>query len=233
MSGTSSSTVRVWDAPVRIFHWLLALSFAGAWLTAESERWHLLHITLGYTAGGLVLFRLLWGGVGSRWARFTSFVRGPGAVWAYVSGLLRAQPVHFTGHNPAGGWAVLALLTGMAATVGLGWAIEFELLPSGLDEAHEAAASVVLGVVGVHVAGVLVGSWAHRENLVRAMFTGRKRGQPEEDIGSSRPWMAALLLALVLAGWAWQWHSAPPGAMAMGLVDLVSNQDDDHDDDDD
>jgi cytochrome b len=232
MSDTSSSFIRVWDAPVRVFHWLLALSFAGAWLTAESERWHLLHITLGYTAGGLVLFRGVWGGVGSRWARFTSFVRGPSAVRDYVSRLLRAQPAHFTGHNPAGGWAVLALLGGMAVTVGFGWATEFELLPSGLDDVHEAAASAVLGLVGIHLAGVLVGSWAHRENLVRAMFTGRKRGQPDEDIGSSRPVMAALLLALVLAGWAWQWHSAPAGSLTMGLSHRMSDQGDDNDDDD-
>lgn len=231
-SDASLQPVRVWDAPVRLFHWLLVLSFAGAWLTAESERLHLLHITLGYTAGGLVAFRLVWGLVGSRWARFGSFVRGPGAVQAYLKAMAARQPQHFTGHNPAGGWAVLGLLALMAATVGLGWATEMELLPARLDEVHEAAATALLGLVGVHLAGVLLGSLAHRENLVRAMVTGRKRGAPGEDIGSARAWMAVLLLALVLAGWAWQWQSAPAGAMASALGALSQGGGEGDDDDD-
>ena len=70
-------TVLVWDAPTRVGHWLIALSFAGAWLTAESERWRLVHVTLGYTLAALVVFRLVWGLVGTRHARFASFVRGP------------------------------------------------------------------------------------------------------------------------------------------------------------
>jgi len=221
--------VLVWDAPVRLFHWLLVLSFAGAWLTAESESLHLLHITLGYTAGGLVLFRLLWGFVGSRWARFSSFVRGPGAVLAYVKALAARQPPHHTGHNPAGGWAVLALLGLMAATVGLGWATEMELLPASLEEAHEAAATALLCVVGVHLLGVLLGSLAHRENLVRAMFSGRKRAAPGDAIASQR-WRVALgLLLLVLAGWAWQVWSAPPGAVAAAFQMGGLGEDDDAD----
>ena len=136
--------VRVWDAPVRLFHWLLVLSFAGAWLSAESERLHLIHITLGYTAGGLVVFRLLWGLVGSRWARFGSFVRSPAAALAYAKALAQRRAPHFTGHNPAGGWAVLGLLGLMAATVGLGWATEMELLPARWEEAHEAVATALL-----------------------------------------------------------------------------------------
>ena len=75
--GTAGRRVLVWDAPVRVFHWLMVLSFAGAYLTAESERWRLLHVTLGYTMAGLVVFRMLWGLVGTRHARFASFVRGP------------------------------------------------------------------------------------------------------------------------------------------------------------
>src|SRR4051812_17502581 len=79
----ANQQVLVWDLPVRAFHWLIALCFAGAWLTAESEQWQLLHVTLGYTMAILVVFRLVWGMVGSRYARFSSFVRGPAAVARY------------------------------------------------------------------------------------------------------------------------------------------------------
>src|SRR6516162_5168079 len=81
--------VLVWDAPVRVFHWLMVFSFAGAYLTAESERWRLVHVTLGYTMVGLVAFRIVWGLVGTRYARFSNFVRGPAAIANYVRGLVR------------------------------------------------------------------------------------------------------------------------------------------------
>ena len=97
--------ILVWDAPVRVFHWLMVLSFAGAYLTAESERWRLLHVTLGYTMAGLVVFRIVWGLLGSRYAKFSSFVRGPAAVARYVRSLFNGQPEHHVGHNPAGAHA--------------------------------------------------------------------------------------------------------------------------------
>ena len=112
----------VWDAPVRVFHWLLAACFAVAWLSAESERWQLLHITAGYTMAGLVVFRILWGLVGTRHARFSDFVRGPRAVAAYLKSLLRGRPEHHAGHNPAGALAILALLALALLTVATGWA---------------------------------------------------------------------------------------------------------------
>jgi cytochrome b len=84
--------VLVWDAPVRVFHWLMVLSFAGAYLTAESERWRIVHVTLGYTMVGLVAFRVVWGLVGTRYARFSSFVRGPAAIARYLRGLIRVGP---------------------------------------------------------------------------------------------------------------------------------------------
>src|SRR6478672_9751097 len=102
--------VLVWDAPVRVFHWLMVASFAGAYVTAESERWRLVHVTLGYTLAGLVAFRLLWGLVGTRHARFAAFVRGPAAVASYLRSLLRNAPEHHAGHNPAGALAIVAML---------------------------------------------------------------------------------------------------------------------------
>ena len=89
-----TTKIKVWDAPVRVFHWLMVLSFAGAYLSAESERWRLLHVTLGYTFGGLVAFRLVWGLVGTRYARFANFVRGPQAVLTYLRSLRKGQPQH-------------------------------------------------------------------------------------------------------------------------------------------
>jgi cytochrome b len=209
---TSPRSIRVWDAPVRVFHWLMALSFAGAWLTAESERWRLLHVTLGYTMAGLLAFRLVWGVVGSRHARFADFVRGPGAVLRYLRSLAGGRPEHHVGHNPAGGWAIVALLVLTGITAALGWATYNDLGGEWLEEAHEASASLMLGVVVLHIAGVLVGSLAHRENLVRSMVTGRKSGSAAEDNGSPLRVVAALLLAAVLGFWVLQWLQAPAQA---------------------
>ena len=95
-----TTTIRVWDAPVRVFHWLLAACFTGAYLTAESESWRLLHVTLGYTLGGLIAFRLVWGVLGTRYARFGSFVRPPSELSRYLKSMLAGRPAHFIGHNP-------------------------------------------------------------------------------------------------------------------------------------
>ena len=201
----------VWDAPVRVFHWLMVLTFAGAWITAESESWRLLHVTLGYTMAGLVAFRLLWGLVGTRHARFASFVRGPKAVARYVGALARGRPEPHAGHNPAGAVAIVALI-GLAIAVTLsGWATYEELGGHWLEEAHEAVAGAMLAVVGVHVAGVAVSSWLHRENLVRAMITGRKAVPPRDGIRSAWRSVAAIMLLAVVAFWGQQWTSAPRG----------------------
>ncbi len=102
--------ILVWDVPTRVFHWLLAISFTGAFLTAESERYRDIHVMLGYTLLGLIAFRLLWGFIGSRYAQFRSFLFKPGDIAAYVASMLKAKPAHYVGHNPAGSVAVFALL---------------------------------------------------------------------------------------------------------------------------
>ncbi len=213
--------VLVWDVPVRVFHWLLVFSFFGAYLTAESERWRLLHVTLGYTAGALVVFRVLWGLVGTRHARFKQFLRGPQAVQRYLGSLLDGRPEHHAGHNPAGALAILALLGLTGITVALGWASYVELGGEWLEEGHELAGNLMLAVVGVHVAAVGLASWLHRENLVRAMVTGRKLATPQEGIRRAWAGLAVLMLAAVLGFWWLQWQSAPdavageqPGATA-------------------
>jgi len=206
---TTPSSILVWDAPVRVFHWLLVLSFAGAYITSESERWRLVHTTLGYTMAGLLVFRLLWGLVGTRHARFSSFVRGPAAVMRYMRSMVSSAPAHFTGHNPAGAVAIVLMLVAGAVIAATGWATYNEVGGEWLSEVHEGAANFMLAVVGVHVAGVLLASRLHHENLARAMVTGRKQGNPGEGVRWSWWPLALALVATVLVFWWLQWQGAP------------------------
>ncbi|MDE2607482.1 MAG: cytochrome b/b6 domain-containing protein [Burkholderiales bacterium] len=216
----------VWDLPTRVFHWLLAGSFAVAWLSAESERWQLVHVTAGYTVAGLVVFRLLWGLVGTRHARFGDFVRGPGAVLAYLKSLVRERPQHHAGHNPAGALAILGLLALAALTTATGWANYYEIGGDALEEVHEFLANAMLALVIVHVAAVVLSSLLHRENLVAAMIHGRKPVAPSEGIRT--PWrsIGVLLLVAVLGFWWVQWQSAP-AASATGPAATHRDNDDD------
>jgi len=219
----SKTKILVWDAPVRMFHWLLVLSFAGAYVTAESERWRLVHVSLGYTLGGLVAFRILWGLLGTRYARFSSFVRGPAAVMRYGRAMLAGRPEHHVGHNPAGAVAIVLLLLLSIVTVVTGWAVYNDVGGKLPEELHEGAANFMLALVGVHVAGVVLASWLHRENLVRSMLTGKKEGAADEGI--RRPWrpLALILLVGVLGFWSLQWQSAPKGTTEPGSSAAVEN----------
>jgi cytochrome b len=203
--------ILVWDAPVRVFHWMLAISFVGAYLSADSERWRLLHVTLGYTVAGLVAFRLLWGLVGTRHARFASFVRRPAVIRRYLAAMLRGSPPRSTGHNPVGALAILGLLALAVLVAVTGWGTYNEVGVLASDELHEFLANAMLALAGVHVAGVLLGSWLERENLIKSMVTGRKTGPAGKAISGSRAGVAALLLVSILAFWAWQWQAAPTG----------------------
>ena len=194
--------ILVWDWPVRLGHWLMVGGFIVAWLTSESETFRLLHVISGATVLAVATFRLPWGFIGSRYARVVDFVRGPRAVKDYAAGLLKLEPAHHVGHNPAGGWAIVLLL-GLGILTGLsGWANYNEIGGDFLEELHEGLAVTMLTVVFIHIAGVLSGSLMHGENLVRAMLNGRKLGMPGEAIRSARPLAGAVLLAWVaIAGW--------------------------------
>jgi len=205
--------ILVWDAPVRAFHWLMVLSFAGAYLTAESERWRLAHVTLGYTMAGLVAFRIVWGLFGTRHARFATFVRGPRAVSRYLGSLLQGRPEQHVGHNPAGALAIVALLSLAIAVTASGWGTYNEVAGDWLEELHEVAANVMLAIVGVHVAAVLLSSWMHRENLVGAMISGRKPGLSQDGVRRAWRSVAVLMLAAVLGFWWLQWKDAPTGGL--------------------
>lgn len=195
--------ILVWDWPVRLGHWLMVGGFILAWLTAESESLRLVHVFSGGVVVAVALFRLPWGFIGSRYARFADFVRGPDAVVAYLRSLLRLEPEPHTGHNPAGGWAIVLLLALGIATGLAGWAMYNELGGDWLEELHEGLATSMLAVVFIHLAGVLSGSLLHEENLVRAMLTGRKAGQPDAAIPSARPLAAIILFAWVAAASCW------------------------------
>jgi len=199
----------IWDAPVRVFHWLGVLCFAGAYLTAESERWRLVHVTLGYTLAGLIAFRVVWGFIGTRHARFNDFVRKPAAVLAYLRSLLAGRPAAHAGHNPAGALAIVAMLALAVGVTATGWLTYAEWGGDRFEDAHEALANLMLAVVGVHVAAVVVSSRLHRDNLVLAMFTGRKAAPPSEGIRRAWRGLAVLMLVTVLGFWWWQWRDAP------------------------
>jgi cytochrome b len=191
--------ILVWDLPLRVFHWLLVASFAGAFLTAESERYRDIHVALGYTVLGLLAFRLLWAFAGSRYARLSSFAFGPAAVLRYLKSLLKRKPLHYVGHNPAGSWVIYALvLLGFAAGAS-GYAVYTDMGGHWLEELHEGASNAMLALVVVHIAGVVVSSFVHRENLALAMLTGHKCGRPHEGIRRTR-WATAAALVLGVGG---------------------------------
>jgi cytochrome b len=197
----SAHSILVWDLPTRVFHWLLAACFAGAFITGDSERWRDIHIMLGYTMLLLIAFRIAWGLIGSRYARFDSFTFGPARVAAYLRSLLGARPEHHVGHNPAGSWAIYLLL-GLALIAGItGYATQNELGGEWLEEFHEGAANAMLAVVLVHIAGVIASSLRHAENLVAGMITGRKTGSAAEGIRTPHRIVAAALLACVIGFW--------------------------------
>lgn len=179
--------VNVWDPFVRIFHWLLVLSFTVVWISGEELI--TLHAWAGYAVTGLVLLRLVWGFIGSRHARFSDFVHRPAVVSAYLRDTLRLRARRYLGHNPAGGAMIVLMLATLLITSATGiavYGIEESAGPlamlagsSGadeevLEELHEFCANFMLLLVLVHIAGVLVESLIHRESLVKAMFNGRK-----------------------------------------------------------
>jgi cytochrome b len=169
-----SKTVRVWDLPVRLLHWALAGSIAAAWFT--SERIGPVHEWIGYGAVAIVAARLLWSFKGNGYSRFGQFVKAPRATAAYLRAVAAGSPERHLGHNPAGGAMVVALLA-CVGLVGLsGWAATTDLLwgyawPVRL---HTALAWLLVVLIAFHIAGVLLASWQHRENLVKAMLTGDK-----------------------------------------------------------
>lgn len=185
--------VKVWDPLVRIFHWSLVSAFLIAYLTEDD----LLdvHVYAGYLIGGLLVFRLVWGFIGSRHARFSDFVKRPSEVLAYMKSIVIQHPKRYLGHNPAGGAMVIALLLSLLMVTASGIAIygieesagplaeslsgTGEFWEDVVEEVHEFFANFTLLLVGLHVLGVVMASLQHKENLVKAMLHGRKDADQE------------------------------------------------------
>ncbi|HEV7659461.1 MAG TPA: cytochrome b/b6 domain-containing protein [Allosphingosinicella sp.] len=207
MSGARK--VRIWDLPVRLVHWAIVLIVPAMWATHEYERMDL-HILLGQTLLGLVLFRLIWGLIGSSTARFSGFVRGPRAVARYLAG--RGGPVF--GHNPLGGWSVLLMLLVLVTQVGLGlFAIDEDSLNEGplshlvsyetartLAHRHETFFYILLALIAVHIGAILYYRLFKRDDLITPMVTGRRAAGEDEAAMIPAPWWRFLVAAGLAAG---------------------------------
>lgn len=217
-TGGGRLQIPVWDWSVRLFHWALVLLMAAAWATTEAGvdymHWHM---RCGYAVLTLLLFRLLWGLVGSGSARFCGFLRGPRAVLAYARAWFSHEPQHYLGHNPLGGWMVIVLLLLVGVQAGTGLFANDDIFNEGplarlvsgdtsdfLTTIHKVNFNLLLAAVGLHVTAVLL-YLLRGENLLRAMFNGRKpAGDYLDRPGPPAPaWRAVLCLALAGAAvWA-------------------------------
>lgn len=211
--------VRVWDLPLRLFHWSLVGLLATSWISAElGGNAMQVHQWSGMSVLALLLFRLAWGVVGGTHARFASFVRPPAAALRYARALLRGDAPRYPGHNPLGAWMVLALLASLALQAGTGLFANDDIMIEGplaarvskatsdlLTQVHEINFNVLLGLVGVHVLAALYYLMVKRDNLITPMVTGNKQvDDPAAAAGRGGAlWLAALLLACSAAAvWA-------------------------------
>jgi len=205
-------TVQVWDLPTRLFHWTLVILMIVQWWTAEESSTMDWHLWGGYAVLTLVLFRLIWGAVGSETVRFSHFVRGPGATLAYFKALLRGETPHSLGHNPMGGWSIVALLILLLVQTGTGLFANDDILIEGplygwvskgtsdwLTTIHKLNFNLLLAMIAVHLSAVLFYLLVKRENLIHPMLSGCKHLPPERVSQAPRlvsPWrgMAALVV---------------------------------------
>jgi cytochrome b len=170
-----TATVKVWDPFVRIFHWSLVVGFAIAYATGdEIER---VHVAAGYAIAGLLAARIVWGFVGPRHARFSSFIRPLREVLAYLRDVSMLRAPRYIGHNPAGGAMIVALLVALAGTCATGYMMTTDAYWGSklVEHVHAFLANMTVGLVVAHIIGVLIASFEHRENLVASMISGRKR----------------------------------------------------------
>lgn len=231
--GSLQATRRMIDAPTRMFHWMLAICFVGAYATSEGERWRLVHITLGYTMIGLVGFRLVWLLLGPKPARWTAWAARfralLGSIRSAKVGQFRWSALQ-VGFNSL---AVVALvLTAVVATAS-GYVLDQEWLGDWFEEVHEFAGNALLGFVLVHLALVLLGAFIQSANPLTLMLTGKAPGKGPDLITRNRVWLAVLMLVAVM-GFGWmQWRNAPEQLPVTEMLTAPSHHGSgDHDDDD-
>lgn len=211
---------RVIDAPTRAFHWLFALSFVGAYLTADGERWRLVHVVLGYTMAGLLGWRVLDGLIGPRHVRLAALARRLAAAPAWARATLQALRTGDLaalggtgrqGQNLVLAGVIAALLLAAPPLVASGVATFHDWGGEWLEEVHEAFGNGMLALVLAHLGLLAALSAWRRQNLARPMLTGRTPGRGPDLVTHNRGWLAWLLVLAVLAYWAWEWTQAPRG----------------------
>lgn len=217
----------VWDLPVRVFHWTLVAAIAAAYVTNRlGVSYFKYHVWCGYLVIVLVSFRLIWGLIGTRHARFLNFVRGPSETLRYGLQLLRGEPTHFAGHNPLGAWMVVIFLVALGVQAVTGLFGNDEIFNFGpfygyvtksvslaLTGLHKKLFYWILAAIAIHVAAVAAHHMLLREKLVHAMITGRKAREgfaAGDAIKSSRMWLAAIVILAVSGGLAYFVEHAPP-----------------------
>jgi cytochrome b len=213
-----SVRVRVWDVPTRLFHWTLVVLFGFSWFSGEQgNEWLRWHFLSGYAILTLVLFRISWGVLGSTYSRFRHFVRGPRAVVHHLRSLVGAAEEGDYGHNPAGAWMIVAMLVLLLIQAGTGLFADDDIFTQGplgdlvsadtrhwFTMIHSVNVSVILVLVGLHIAAMLVYLALRRENLIATMVTGYKAMARPDPTGPRfvHPGLAVLLLAVAgLAVW--------------------------------
>lgn len=227
---------RVIDAPIRMFHWLSALSFLGAYLTADGESWRALHVTLGYTLAGLLAFRVVYGLAGPRQARLSALGNKLSMGSQWLRGLVSRRKVMpgdgTKGQNLLMAAAIASVLLLVLPLTLSGYATYNEWGGDWLEEVHEFFGNTLLAIVLLHV-GLVVGlSVLRKRNLAGPMLTGRMPGNGPDLVRSNKAWLAALVLLAVLAFGAWEWQQAPQGLLPAAGMEHERGHGPGHDDDD-
>jgi cytochrome b len=198
-----SKRMMSWDAVVMVSHWLLAICFVGAVITQDSEKYRLLHVTMGYTMFGLVAFRLVWGFIGGKYARFNSIYPRIKKVIEYLKSLFTAQPQEFIGFHAIGFLAAYLLLAVVLMVTVSGYVVYEELGPDLFEELHETLGNLLIAIVIVHIGGVVINAIIQKIKLSMSTDQTVTPRKVATSIERSRPykWMAALIILAVTYFW--------------------------------
>lgn len=198
-----SKRMMSWDAAVMVSHWLLAICFVGAVITQDSEKYRLLHVTMGYTMFGLVAFRLAWGFVGGKYARFNSIYPRIKKVIEYLKSLFTAEPQAFIGFHAIGFLAAYLLLAVILMVTISGYIVYEELGPDLFEELHETLGNLLIAIVGIHIGGVVINAVIQKVKLAMSTEQTGAAKRVAATIERSRPykWMAALIILAVTYFW--------------------------------